>query len=306
MNLAQHLWKNISPRAAHARSRAVQRRSATGRAAAFALCAIATVCVAAPAQAGETVTFGGLYDVSVSGFRFASASLSLIIRDNAYSAKLDMHSAGLGRLFSSGRGEAESSGWMRGNKVYPRHYYLDSTGGRIHTNVQMALSQGRIRKLDASPPLKKAPDRIPVTKRHQRNVLDPLSAILMPVRGKVIAGREACNRTLPVFDGWTRYDVKLSYEGTKEIKREDYSGPVVICSARWKPVAGHRPDKASVKYMANNREIEIWLAPVADLPLLTPYRIQIGTRSGTLVVSARKIKVQHGTRKQASIAPVAQ
>lgn len=281
------------------------RNLGTARAATAALALVALFAPATGATAGQTVKYGGIYDVSVSGFRFASATLSLILRDNAYSAKLNMHSAGLGRLFSSGRGEAESSGWVRGSRVFPSHYYLDSSGGRIHTNVNMALSRGRIRKLAVSPPLKKLPDRIPVTKAHKRNVLDPLSAILMPVKGDTTNGRAACNRTLPVFDGWTRYDVKLSYKGTKTITEGDYTGPVVICGARWQPVAGHRANKASVKYMANNRDMETWLAPVADLPLLTPYRIQIGTRSGTLVVQARKIKVQHD-RKQAAVATPAE
>lgn len=277
------------------------RNPGTARPATAALALAALIASATGALAGQTVKYGGIYDVSVSGFRFASATLSLILRDNAYSAKLNMHSAGLGRIFSSGRGEAESSGWMRGSHVQPSHYYLDSSGGSIHTNVNMALTRGRIRQLAVSPPLKELPDRVPVTNAHKRNVLDPLSAILMPVKGKVMDGKAACNRTLPVFDGWTRYDVQLSYKGTKTITEGDYTGPVVICGARWKPVAGHRENKASVQFMANNRDMETWLAPVADLPLLTPYRIQIGTRSGTLVVQARKIKVQQGDRKQAAV-----
>ncbi len=283
MFLAQFSWK----------SRVV-------RPAAFAALALVA---ATPASAGQTVKFGGIYDVSVSGLRFASASLSLILRDNAYSAKLNMRSSGIGRLFSSGHGNAEASGWVRGARVQPSRYYLDSTGDKIRTSVNMALSRGSIRKLAVSPPLKERPDRVPVTRAHKRNVLDPLSAILMPVKGKVVAGRAACDRTIPVFDGWSRYNVRLSYKETKTINRPDYTGPVVVCSARWQPVAGHRLNKKSVEYMANNRDMETWLTPVADLPLLTPYRISIATKAGPLVVQARKIKVQHEA-KHASADPV--
>lgn len=261
---------------------------------------LASAVVAVPADA-KTTKVGGVYAVSVAGFRFAEGRLSLIVQNDAYSAKLDMHSSGLGRLFSSGKGNAEATGWLRRAHVTPARYDLRSNSGkRDATKVSMALSRGAVRKLAVSPKLRKVPDRIPVTKRHKRNILDPLSAVLFPANGsEAKLDASACKRTIPVFDGWTRYDVKFSYKGTREVKNPDYEGTVVVCGARWVPVAGHRPHKVSVKTMADNRTMEAWLAPVGDLPLFVPYRISMETNMGPLVVEARRLRMV-GEQKQAA------
>ena len=268
--------------------------------AAFIGCLAASA--SAPQALAETAKLGGVYAVTVGGFRFAEAKLSLVVRDKAYSAKLYMSSSGLGRIFSSGRGNATSAGWLKRAKVAPSRYDLESrASGSRSTRVSMALANGRVRKLAVSPKLRKRKDRVPVTSRHKRNITDPLSAILMPVRGKrAEIGAGACKRTIPVFDGWTRYDVKFHYKGTRTVKNTDYNGKVVVCGARWVPVAGHRPHKKSVKKMAGNKSMEAWLAPVGKLPLFVPYRISMTTNVGELVVEARRLRIMPN-QKQAAV-----
>ena len=69
-------------------------------------------------------------------------------------------------------------------------------------------------------------------------VVDPVSARLMPVVGTGDPTDAAnCDRTLPIFDGWTRYDIRLEYKGAKPVKVEGFEGEAVICGARWVPVA---------------------------------------------------------------------
>ena len=84
---------------------------------------------------------------------------------------------------------------------------------------------------------------IPVTASNKTNVVDPLSAFLVPLdQPGVPIGHRACNRTVRVFDGWTRYDVQLYYKETKAIDggSDTYSGRIIVCGARYVPVAGHR------------------------------------------------------------------
>ena len=131
---------------------------------------------------------------------------------------------------------------------------------------------------------------MPLTDAHRRNIVDPLSAFLMPVSGKG-GGEAACNRTLPIFDGAARYDIKLSYGGAKEIKVDGYSGPVAICNARYVPIAGHRALRPSTKFMAENREISTWLAPIAGTSVMIPVRISVKTMIGTAVIEASSFKV---------------
>ncbi len=38
--------------------------------------------------------------------------------------------------------------------------------------------------------------------------------------------------------------------------------------------------------MAENRDLEVWLAPVEQAHVVVPYYIKVGTKSGTLVIQA--------------------
>ena len=167
----------------------------------------------------------------------------------------------------------------------------------------MAMRGGSIVDLFAAPHLLPAPDRVPVTASNKRNVVDPVGAFMVAVdRPLDVTGQSACNRTVRVFDGWQRYDVKLFFKESKHVSNGDpgaYSGEVFVCGARYVPVAGHRPDRESVQYMANNRRIEAWLVPVDGTRVLVPYRILIGTQMGDLVIISRDFAVS-ATERQAS------
>ena len=52
------------------------------------------------------------------------------------------------------------------------------------------------------------------------------------------------------------------------------------------PVAGHIPSRATVKYLANQRDMEVWLAPVAGTHVLVPFRVSIPTPVGLGVMQA--------------------
>ena len=249
---------------------------------------------AGPASA-ETARLGGVYDISVAGFKIARGSQSLVVQANAYSAKVGMEPAGIGTLFSAGKGGAEASGWVSGKKVVPSSYKMASRAADRDFFVDLAQGSGKVRSMRVTPKFKPNPERIEVTKKHTRNVVDPLSAILMPVKAaKGQPDASVCERRIPVFDGWTRFDIQLGFKEIREVSGKGYDGKVVVCSARWIPVAGHRPSTKSVKYMAENRRMEAWLAPFGSGRVFVPYRIEMGTNSGTLVVEPRQLDFKSG------------
>jgi hypothetical protein len=43
--------------------------------------------------------------------------------------------------------------------------------------------------------------------------------------------------------------------------------------------------------MENNRQIEVWLMPVEAARVVTPYKIQVATQVGQLVIEATKMSV---------------
>ena len=59
-----------------------------------------------------------------------------------------------------------------------------------------------------------------------------------------------------------------------------YQGPVVVCAALYRPIAGHRPERAAIKYLVEQRDMEIWLAPVAGTRVLVPFRFSVPTPFG--------------------------
>ena len=76
----------------------------------------------------------------------------------------------------------------------------------------MTLDDGAVKELSAETQ-KPAADRVPVTEAHRQGIVDPMTALLMPMAAPATAlSKEDCQRTLPVFDGRRRYDLKLTLQ----------------------------------------------------------------------------------------------
>lgn len=265
-----------------------------------AIAVLATSSLHLPSARADQAQLVGQYAISVAGFKVAKASLSLAIDGNAYSAAMQASSAAVGRLFSSGTSVASSSGFFKSSKVQPINYRMDSQSKKLRTHVSLAMRGGSVRSGKAAPPLRETSDRVRLSKRHKRNVVDPLSAAIMPVSSpRKATGSAACRRTIPVFDGWTRYDVQLRFKETRTVSVGNYKGPVAVCAAKWLPIAGHRDGKPSVVHMRDRSNIEAWIAPIGNTRYTLPIRVQMDTQAGRLVVSASKLTVTSGANVQA-------
>jgi hypothetical protein len=79
-----------------------------------------------------------------------------------------------------------------------------------------------------------------------------------------------------------RYDLRLDFKRMETVKSEKgYHGPAVVCAIYFSPIAGYVPDRLAIKYLAAQRNMEIWLAPIAGTRVLVPYRLTIPTPLGT-------------------------
>jgi hypothetical protein len=76
------------------------------------------------------------------------------------------------------------------------------------------------------------------------------------------------------------------------VKTTGYKGPVAVCAVRYVPIAGHRPDRPGTKFMAENKSMELWLAPVEAERILLPYRVSVRTMIGTTVIEASEFSVE--------------
>ncbi|WP_420100476.1 DUF3108 domain-containing protein [Bosea sp. (in: a-proteobacteria)] len=249
----------------------------------------ATALAALPAAAAS---IDARYDVSLLGISFGTAGLAGTIDGAAYKIDMVAKLTGIVGGVTGGRGSGAATGAMAGGKLSPKTFAVSSASSSESRTVRMALADNAVAGVDIEPPIDEKPDRVPLDDSHRRNIIDPLSAFLMPVNGKGKDG--ACNRTLPIFDGAARYDIKLSSAGTRQVKLEGYSGPVSICQARYVPIAGHRALRPSTKFMAENKDITTWLAPVAGTDVMVPVRISVKTMVGTAVIEASSFKVDPG------------
>lgn len=245
--------------------------------------------------AAEQIRVFTKYGISIAGIPIGNARVSTQFNGKKFKIAANGRTAGVSRLVSDGRGTLRAQGIIGKKRPLPSSFSMDTVDDKLVTKVRMGMSKGNINRLVAAPPLSKRPDRIPVLKKHHRGILDPLSAFMIPLDNDGrIEPAKACNRTIPVFDGWQRFDVRLSFSTTKNAKlggRDGYNGPVVVCKARYVPVAGHRPTRKTTVYLANNKNMELWLAPISGLPTLVPVHVRIGTKVGTLTLTSSIFQV---------------
>ncbi|MCX5494636.1 DUF3108 domain-containing protein [Kaistia dalseonensis] len=263
-----------------------------------ALLGLATASAEARPQTIPNGSLEASYNILLGGLTIGRFKLDTIVDRSEYTVTVRGSTSGVSRFVSDGTGLLKSSGRISGTKLLPNDYYLDTTeNGRMSSNVNMRMNAGNIVSVAALPPLMKKADRVPILPRHKHNILDPLSAMIVPLDKDHMSA--ACNRSIPVFDGWQRFDVKLFYKSTAEVRGENgsYSGPVTVCGARYIALAGHRPTLEAVQFMEQNKDLEVWFAPVEELGVLMPFRMQIGTEVGILTIHASRFVGQGSTQR---------
>ncbi|HEY7457788.1 MAG TPA: DUF3108 domain-containing protein [Xanthobacteraceae bacterium] len=248
--------------------------------------------LASALAAAETAFAGGAlearYSVSFTGVTIGQGALVAEVTDDAYSAAGSAAVAGLLKVVTPGKGTAAARGNFAGGKVTPVSYSVSSESRDRTEEVRLAGASGVIRDLLVLPVRSGPDDRVPITDTHRVGVVDPMSAALMPVSGSGdLTGPDACNRTIPIYDGRQRYDLVLNYERTEMVKDvKGYAGPAARCRVDYRPVAGHRPNRKQVKELSENKEIFVWLAPIAGTRVLAPLKVNFGTKLGVFTVQA--------------------
>jgi hypothetical protein len=257
------------------------------RASAF-LAPLAALLLAAPAVAQEPGAWRATYGVSLLGLPIGTANLNAAIDRARYRIEVQARLTGLAGMVTGGKGAGQASGSLTQGRPLSAGYSAAGSNGRESRTVQMAMANAAATAVEITPPIIKKPDAIPVLDAHRRGVTDPVTALFMPIpAGQNPISPAACNRTIPIFDGNARYDIALSYAGTREVQGNGYSGPVAVCNARFVPISGHRNNRAS-QFMAANRDIQAWLAPIAGTQLVAPWRISVRSEIGTVVIEATR------------------
>jgi len=239
--------------------------------------------VAAPVVAGQTrehihVTYNGYF----LGFRVMKTTLEMEITGDTYETSANFRTAGLAGLFKESRIQAVANGNVNGSGLEPEHYE--------HRNL--ASSKNRVIQIDFTPddtistviPAFGSMGVPPATREERLPAFDPISTFLtISVEG----GDIPCVRTVPVFDGKQRYDLRFEPVEYEPIRVRGYRGNAWRCDVFYTPVSGFDPeDLADPEDYA--RPMEMWLADMGDNRWV-PVRIRARVSGVRVSIEAKRV-----------------
>jgi Protein of unknown function (DUF3108) len=228
------------------------------------------------------------YVVTLGAVPFGRGSWTIDVRDDHFSATANGGTTGLVRFFATGQGSSSVRGPVTAGQPVSGMYSSSISTDKKYDDVRMVMNGNAVRDYVAEPPTIWTPDRVPLTDAHRRGVTDPMTATILrvPGNGDTIVPA-ACNRTLAIFDGRMRYDLKLSFKRLDRVRSDrGYQGAVVVCMVTFNPIAGHVAERPVIRYLVSLQDMELWLAPIAGTRLMVPYRFQVPTPVGLGLLQA--------------------
>ncbi|CAN7436332.1 DUF3108 domain-containing protein [Ensifer sp. 1H6] len=223
------------------------------------------------------------YSISLAGLPLARASFHTALVKNRYTISGTLHSAGLVDIFSRTSGQTRVSGVIGRDYLRANEYSMSYRSGKKGRAISVTYSNGNVVHASMNPKRTPLPKNwVPVTSRDMRNVLDPLSGLIIPGNARV------CPNTLPIFDGESRLDIKLSARGTRPFKTKGFEGEVIVCGIRFVPKAGYKKGREDVEYLRQLQTMEIWFAKSDVVDVYAPVYVRIPTKLGPVTVSATR------------------
>ena len=233
------------------------------------------------------------YRVSLIGLPIGTANLNAEITPSSYSIVADGKLTGLAKLFSNAQGASSGAGAIINGRVSPATFATIAANANMTRTIRMALAGNAVKGVDIAPPFQVKPDRVPLGPHDEQDVVDPIGAVIIPAPASApILSPAACTRKIPIFDGFTRFDIDLTYVGQRRVKVKGYDGPVVVCAIRYVPISGHSRNRPATKFMAENKDLEVWLAPIESDHVLIPFRVSARTMIGTTVIEASEFRLE--------------
>lgn len=222
------------------------------------------------------------YSIRLAGFPVATASFRSEFTGSRYSISGRMHSAGLADIFARTEGTTSVSGVVARDKLRATRYSVSYQSGKRSRDIDVKFRNGNVVDAKMKPLRRRSENWIPVSPRDMRSVVDPISGLIFP------ADAEICPKTLPIFDGESRMDIKLSAKGTRRFSTEGFEGDAIVCGIRFIPKSGYRKGRHDVEYLRSLTTMEIWFAKAETVNVYAPVFVRIPTKLGPVTVSATR------------------
>ena len=120
-----------------------------------------------------------------------------------------------------------------------------------------------------------------ISDEQRRSALDPLTAVLTVG----FASDNACDRTIPSFDGKRRIDVVLKKVGSEPAAATGVpgvQGDALVCELHTHRVAGEFDEAPKEAETEKQRPMKIWLARLDSSQLRLPVKLEAQTGFGTI------------------------
>lgn len=239
----------------------------------------------AGAQAEDMTTHETVLDVRFGPLSVGEAKFEISFNETSYELGASGKTVGIVDMVASGSGLAKSAGRIEDYRVIVDEASAEFREESDISTLTMNFDEGAVTEVVAEPDERKSKDGpkwVQIAEEQLRAVLDPASTIVIPVAWEEANNpRAVCNQHIPVYDGDTRFDIKLNYKSTKPVRTTGYKGWAYVCQLRYVPVSGHKKGERNIEYMRDNEDIEIWLAPMNKTNLYTPIRVEVPTWIGT-------------------------
>lgn len=235
----------------------------------------------------ETRIYRSEYSISAFGLPIGRSTFEAKIAPDAYEMTGTLKARGLLALFQPTTGSVSVNGRIDADRVEARKFTLNYISGDETQRTEIAFSDGGVASTLNEPKVNKRQDWIDVTAAQFKDALDPVSALLLPAD----TPGEVCNRTLRVYDGAMRLDVRLSYLRTIPFSVSGKSGEAITCRARFKPVSGYNGDRKQIAWLRDKGRMDISFAAVEGTRLYAPLKATVATQVGPVRVFATRFQV---------------
>src|SRR5579859_553816 len=268
------------------------RRSMSRPRIAVCCAAAALLAGAVAADANETrsqIKLDVAYTAMLLGIPIGQISWTVEVGDKRYAAAATGSTIGLLRIFANGHGAAKAHGILNAHETVASEFVVSYESGSSSDQIKIAFSGGNAKETLTHPP-QPDPSGVPLTDANRIGVVDPMTALLVRVPGSGdLTVPAACERKIAVFDGHMRYDLQLAFKRIEQVRANSgYQGPAVVCALYFSPLAGYDIGRSGVRYLKAERDMEMWLVPIAGTRLMVPFRISVPTPLGLGVLQATR------------------
>jgi Protein of unknown function (DUF3108) len=240
-----------------------------------------------------------VYRFSFNGFNVGTYKFAVHYDGKTYAAT---GKAEISALFGAFKwvGNLTGAGAFEGPGPKPASYEMSYKTKSKVTTVKLGFAESKVASIALAPKKAPSPETVKLKPENLQNVFDPMGATLAVSDADP---SNACNRTIPVFDGWTRYDLQLSLKGREHISEKKPSGQpreLLVCRVKYVPIAGHKP-KDFIDPWIDYNHIEVALRAVPTAGVYVPYRITVPSTIGPGVLTLDTINIKAANNQQIAL-----